>query len=202
MQELTAGSDCIVGSDTFRTKVVKDMPRSVLVCVPCGGRNSGSERQRPAEGPVASADRVFDMEEQGETLRSARLKFRKSDRSVLQAACILDPVAPRSSQHKPRECSFPPSGLLPQSIMSAPSATDSQERVTPPIRSTPTASATSDPREASAFESWRSSLSQLTGLGLTPEEAVAREARLKAEREAGDWTHCEKWKNSLMTRSL
>ncbi|KAJ9120693.1 hypothetical protein QFC22_002624 [Naganishia vaughanmartiniae] len=57
------------------------------------------------------------------------------------------------------------------------------------------------PVEDSAFESWRTSLSQLTGLGLTPDEKLARDARIAAEREAGDWTQCEKWKNSLMTRS-
>ncbi|GHJ84419.1 hypothetical protein NliqN6_0821 [Naganishia liquefaciens] len=83
--------------------------------------------------------------------------------------------------------------------MSAPATSDSQTRVTPPIQPPP--STTYDPHEASAFESWRSSLSQLTGLGLTPEETAARDARLKAEKEAGDWTHCEKWKNSLMNRS-
>ena len=52
-----------------------------------------------------------------------------------------------------------------------------------------------------AFEKWRSSLAQLTGLGLNPVQAKERDERLAQERLEGDWNQCEKWKNGLMKTS-
>jgi hypothetical protein len=53
----------------------------------------------------------------------------------------------------------------------------------------------------SAFERWRSSLAQLTGLGLNPREIKLREERLAQEKLEGDWNQCEKWKTGLMKSS-
>lgn len=65
--------------------------------------------------------------------------------------------------------------------------------------STPVAGPSSQPD--SAFETWRSSLAQLTGLGLNPSEVKQRDERLAQERLEGDWNQCEKWKTGLMKTS-
>jgi len=53
----------------------------------------------------------------------------------------------------------------------------------------------------SGFEKWRSSLSQFTGLGLTDEQRVEREADKANGVLARDWDRCEKWKKELLERS-
>jgi inner membrane protease ATP23 len=64
---------------------------------------------------------------------------------------------------------------------------------------TPVAGPSTQPE--TAFEKWRSSLAQLTGLGLNPVEAKQRDERLAQERLEGDWNQCEKWKTGLMKSS-
>jgi hypothetical protein len=53
----------------------------------------------------------------------------------------------------------------------------------------------------SGFEKWRTSLSQFTGLGLTDEQRVEREADKANGVLARDWDRCEKWKKELLERS-
>lgn len=52
-----------------------------------------------------------------------------------------------------------------------------------------------------AFERWRASLSEFTGLGLNEEEKADRERRKEEGNLERDWDRCEKWKSDLMTRS-
>lgn len=70
-----------------------------------------------------------------------------------------------------------------------------------PLENTSTPGAGPSTQPDSAFEKWRSSLSQLTGLGLNPAEVKLRDERLAQERLEGDWNQCEKWKNGLMKSS-
>lgn len=74
---------------------------------------------------------------------------------------------------------------------------------TSPNEPSPTAStsSTTSPADLSAFESWRSSLAQMTGLGLTADEQAARAERLDRDRLDADWKKCEKWKANLMRTS-
>ncbi|CAE6448978.1 unnamed protein product [Rhizoctonia solani] len=55
--------------------------------------------------------------------------------------------------------------------------------------------------EASAFERWRASLAQFTGLGLSEEEQSKRDKLKGLEREEAQWRRCEAWKNDLMKNS-
>ncbi|CAE6444420.1 unnamed protein product [Rhizoctonia solani] len=55
--------------------------------------------------------------------------------------------------------------------------------------------------EASAFERWRASLVQFTGLGLSEEEQSKRDQVKGLEREEAQWRRCEAWKNDLMKNS-
>ena len=66
---------------------------------------------------------------------------------------------------------------------------------------TSTHSAFDSAQDASAFESWRSSLAQLTGLGMNEQERQLRQERLDQQKLEGDWSRCEQWKNTLMTSS-
>jgi inner membrane protease ATP23 len=64
----------------------------------------------------------------------------------------------------------------------------------------------SDPAEqvpgpSTAFDRWRSSLGQITGLGLSEAEKEAREERKNTEKMSTDWEQCEKWKKELMEQS-
>ncbi|WWC63304.1 mitochondrial inner membrane protease ATP23 [Kwoniella dejecticola CBS 10117] len=52
-----------------------------------------------------------------------------------------------------------------------------------------------------AFERWRMSLSNFTGLGLTPEQKIQREEEKERSVLERDWNKCEKWKRTLMTNS-
>ena len=70
-----------------------------------------------------------------------------------------------------------------------------------PIDSSTTPVAGPSTQPETAFEKWRSSLTQLTGLGLNPVEAKQRDERLAQERLEGDWNQCEKWKTGLMKSS-
>ena len=53
----------------------------------------------------------------------------------------------------------------------------------------------------SGFESWRTSLAQFTGLGLTDEQRAERELAKENGTLAKDWDRCEKWKKDLIERS-
>ena len=53
----------------------------------------------------------------------------------------------------------------------------------------------------SGFESWRTSLAQFTGLGLTDEQRAEREVQKENGTLAKDWDRCEKWKRSLIESS-
>ncbi|CEL54383.1 Mitochondrial inner membrane protease ATP23 OS=Cryptococcus neoformans var, neoformans serotype D (strain JEC21 / ATCC MYA-565) GN=ATP23 PE=3 SV=1 [Rhizoctonia solani AG-1 IB] len=55
--------------------------------------------------------------------------------------------------------------------------------------------------EASAFERWRASLVNFTGLGLSDEDKVKREQLKGLELEEAQWRRCESWKNDLMKNS-
>ncbi|KAG7527259.1 hypothetical protein FFLO_07111 [Filobasidium floriforme] len=70
-----------------------------------------------------------------------------------------------------------------------------------PMESSTTPAAGPSTQPETAFEKWRSSLAQLTGLGLNPVEAKHRDERLAQERLEGDWNQCEKWKTGLMKSS-
>ncbi|KAK4689003.1 hypothetical protein P7C73_g1106, partial [Tremellales sp. Uapishka_1] len=56
-------------------------------------------------------------------------------------------------------------------------------------------------RPTTSFERWRKSLSQFTGLGLSPAETEERERRKGDETLERDWDRCEKWKKDLMSNS-
>lgn len=67
-----------------------------------------------------------------------------------------------------------------------------------------TASASTSPAEAGAtpaFERWRKSLADFTGMGLTAEERADRDARAEQGKLAKDWDRCEKMKQDLMVSS-
>lgn len=53
----------------------------------------------------------------------------------------------------------------------------------------------------SGFESWRTSLAQFTGLGLSEEQQAERARRGENDKLAKDWDRCEKWKKDLLERS-
>lgn len=53
----------------------------------------------------------------------------------------------------------------------------------------------------SGFESWRTSLAQFTGLGLTDDQRAEREVAKENGTLAKDWDRCEKWKKDLLERS-
>ncbi|CAE6440319.1 unnamed protein product [Rhizoctonia solani] len=55
--------------------------------------------------------------------------------------------------------------------------------------------------EASAFERWRASLVNLTGLGLSDEDKLKRDKLKGLELEEAQWRRCEAWKNDLMKNS-
>ncbi|QRW22021.1 peptidase family M76 protein [Rhizoctonia solani] len=55
--------------------------------------------------------------------------------------------------------------------------------------------------EASAFERWRASLVNFTGLGLSDEDKMKRDELKGLEREEAQWRRCETWKNDLMKNS-
>lgn len=57
-------------------------------------------------------------------------------------------------------------------------------------------------QEATAFERWRSSLSHITGLGLSEEDKAKREALKGLELEESQWRRCESWKTDLMKNSM
>ncbi len=54
---------------------------------------------------------------------------------------------------------------------------------------------------AAAFERWRTSLTQWTGLGLTEDELAERAKRQGEVKLEKDWNRCEKWKAQLLERS-
>ncbi|KAL1406323.1 Mitochondrial inner membrane protease atp23 [Vanrija albida] len=67
-----------------------------------------------------------------------------------------------------------------------------------------TASGSTSPTESGttpAFDKWRKSLAEFTGLGLSPEERADRDARMEQGKLAKDWDRCEKMKQDLMVSS-
>lgn len=52
-----------------------------------------------------------------------------------------------------------------------------------------------------AFEQWRKSMAQFTGLGLSDSEQAERQRRLELQTLEKDWDRCEGWKKELMTTS-
>jgi inner membrane protease ATP23 len=73
----------------------------------------------------------------------------------------------------------------------------------PAVSSSSSSTSGSLPAEESsaAFDRWRSSLSQFTGLGLTDDEKVERDRLKENGVLERDWDRCEKWKKDLMTNS-
>lgn len=65
------------------------------------------------------------------------------------------------------------------------------------------ASSSTTPSENRAFERWRQSLSNMTGLGMaaSPAEGEARQVEVDRAAMERDWSRCERWKNKLMTGS-
>jgi inner membrane protease ATP23 len=61
--------------------------------------------------------------------------------------------------------------------------------------------ATPAPESVPGFESWRRSLAQFTGLGLSDEDRLLRDKEEERRRLEKDWDKCERWKKEMMTRS-
>ncbi|BEI86330.1 hypothetical protein CcaverHIS002_0606170 [Cutaneotrichosporon cavernicola] len=57
------------------------------------------------------------------------------------------------------------------------------------------------PDSVPGFESWRRSLAQFTGMGLSDEERLLRDTEAERQQLEKDWTKCERWKKDLMTKS-
>lgn len=69
----------------------------------------------------------------------------------------------------------------------------------PPPSTSPAETGT--PESVPGFESWRRSLAQFTGLGLSDEDRILRNQDEERRKNERDWDKCEKWKKDMMTRS-
>lgn len=71
----------------------------------------------------------------------------------------------------------------------------------PPPRAPPSPAEPSTPESVPGFDSWRRSLAQFTGMGMTDQDRILRDKEEERRKLERDWEKCEKWKKGMMTRS-
>lgn len=83
-----------------------------------------------------------------------------------------------------------PSTPPPQAGPSSASAASASAQATSPAAET-----------VPGFESWRRSLAQFTGMGLSDQDKILRDQEEERRKNERDWDKCERWKKEMMTRS-